>query len=70
MDDKARYIGTLERNTEGNLRRLDNAISKMPEKVEKLETNLEGTKEKLVSAKKELKKPFEQRKNLRPRFYD
>lgn len=48
-----------------NIIRLDNAIEKMPEKLNRLEEKLISTKEQLENAKEELKKSFEKAGELK-----
>lgn len=62
---KAEYFGEFSNSTDGNITRLDNAIEKMPARLDRLNQNLENYRESLENAKVELTKPFEKADELR-----
>lgn len=48
----------------GNITRIDNAIEKIPERLELQKQELEGVENQLVTAKKEVEKPFDKEQEL------
>ena len=60
-----RYPVALGTDIHGNITRLDNAISSMPDKLKATEALLENTKTQLANAKEQIEKPFPQEDELR-----
>ncbi|HGS1423466.1 TPA: helicase-related protein [Streptococcus pneumoniae] len=65
LNGAAKHSGELGTSADGNIIRLDNAVEKMPERLNRLEEKLISTKEQLENAKEELKKPFEKADELK-----
>ena len=56
--NNARYATEMGDSDIGNITRLDNAISNLPQKIEDYKMKIENTESQIEAAKNELKKPF------------
>jgi len=61
--DTSRTI-SLGTDAIGNITRIDNAIEKIPERLEQQKQELEGVENQLATAQKEVEKPFDKEQEL------
>lgn len=61
--DTSRTI-SLGTDAIGNITRIDNAVEKIPERLEQQKQELEGVENQLATAKKEVAKPFDKEQEL------
>jgi len=62
------YAFTASDSDIGNITRLDNALERLPEELEKSKANLENVKQQFESAKAEVGKPFPQEDELKSKL--
>ena len=65
ISGEGQYVITIGDSASGNLTRLDNFLSDLPEREKRLKSKLEQLKNDLAIAKEQVKKPFEQEKRLK-----
>lgn len=68
LTGKTTYVGDIGLSAEGNITRFDNAISKIPETLERFKNELINTQNQLETAKKEIEKPFVYAEELRTKL--
>ena len=62
------YTFTASDSDIGNITRIDNALERLPEELEKAQASLENVKQQMESAQQEVGRPFPQEQELRDKL--